>query len=404
MKKFFALLLCLCFVLSAAAMAEGDKPFAGETVTILTRYATYPAWNTMVEQVEDMTGITINTVTASSEYSDYVTKASSALAINDDSYDILDVDELLGVSFEAAGYLEPINEVIDSCKDKYLSTWLESISNPGDGNYYLLPSSYSGVFLYVNKAMFEEAGIAYPTTEEELIEAAQKLTDVDNGVYGLGSAWMQGGYMFNDIQRLIMAYDGDFYDWDNEGTQKAVQFMYDQVNTWNITPVAAISEDYSAENQKFYDGKYAMIFQWQSGYTTCQDKWDEYEIIAIPSFVKPATIMSSWGFGVNVNSKHKDAAKEVLKAMATMDVQMNALNIEYTQHSDVLASEEAAVDPVLVALSEYGQANCIAPREMPTYVNEIQSIIETNVSAYVSGQMSLEECCANVNFGFEDLQ
>ena len=51
--------------------------------------------------------------------------------------------------------------------------------------------------------------------------------------------------MFNDIQRLIMAFDGDFYDWDNEGTRKAVQFMYDQINTYGFTPKSVISEDYS---------------------------------------------------------------------------------------------------------------------------------------------------------------
>jgi hypothetical protein len=56
-----------------------------------------------------------------------------------------------------------------------------------------------------------------------------------------------------------------------------------------------------------------------------------------------------------------------------------------------------------VALAQYGAAGVIAPRAMPTYVNEIQDIMETNVSAFVSDQISLDECCANVNFGFEDL-
>lgn len=400
MKKLLSMILCLIMVCSMFAFASAEE---GETVTILTRYATYDNWDKIVELIEQKTGITINTVTATTEYSDYCTKINSAMAIGDSSYDIIDVDELLGVAYISAGYLEPINEVIEAQGEHYLQSWLDDIAKGEDGNYYLTPSGYSGIYLYVNKAMFEEAGLAYPTTLEEFIDVAQKLTDAEKGVYGLGSAWMQGGYMFNDIQRLIKAFDGDFYDFDNEGTRKAIQFMYDQVNTWKITPVSAISEDYNAENQKFADGKYAMIFQWQSAYSTCQHIWEDYEIIAIPTFVKPATIMNSWGFGINVNSQHKDAAKKVLAAFAEEDVQMLTLGIEYTQHAGVLASEEASVDPTLVALGEYGAAGVISPRAMPVYVNEIQNIMETNISSYISNQMSLEDCCAAINFGFEDL-
>ena len=400
MKRLICLLVCLILVIGCCPAVFAEE---AETVTIFTRYATYDNWEKVVELLEEKSGYKINTVMATTEYSDYVTKISSALTIGDDSYDIIDVDELLGVTFEAAGYLAPIDPVIEDCGDKFLASWLENISK-SDGHYYLIPSGYSGIYLYVNKNLFADAGVEYPTDLDSFIAAAEAITDADNGIYGLGSAWMQGGYMFNDIQRLIKAFDGDFYDWNNEGTKKAIQFMYDQVNTYGITPKSAISEDYSAENQKFADGKYGMIFQWQNGYTTCQDIWDNFEIIAIPTFEKAATIMNSWGFGVNVNSKHKDAAIEVLKAFGSAEVQMLTLGIEYTQHVDVLASEEASVDPCLVALSQYGQAGVISPREMPTYVNEIQDIMETNVSAFVSGQISLDECCANVNFGFEDLE
>lgn len=406
MRKIVLILQCfaLACVLSTGSFAETSKPYSGETVTILTRMATFDAWNKVVEKIQDKTGITINTVTATVEYSDYVTKVNAALAIGDDTYDILDVDELLGVAYQAAGYLEPINQVIETHGEYYLGTWLENISKGDDGNYYLLPQGYSGIYLYINKGLFASAGVAIPTTQDEFIAAAQAITDQDNSVFGLGSSWMQGGYMFNDIQRLIKAFEGDFYNWDDTGTRKAIQFMYDQINTFGITPKSAISEDYSSTNQKFADNKYGMIFMWQNGYTTVADKWDNYEIIMIPTFDRAVTIMNSWGLGINVNSKHKEAAKAVLMVMAEYDVQLLELEMEYTQHKDVLASKEAATEPVLVALSNYSEAGIIEPREMPVYVNEIQNIMETNVSAYVSGQISLDECCANVNFGFEDLK
>ena len=180
MKKLFSLMLCLAIMLACCpAFAE-----AGETVTILTRYAAYDNWDKIVELLEEKTGYTINTILATTEYSDYCTKISSALTVGDDSYDIIDVDELLGVTFEAAGYLAPIDEVVAYGGDKYLTSWMENISKSGD-NYYLIPSSYSGIYLYVNKDLFTNVGVAYPTTLDEFITAAQAITDVDNGVYGL---------------------------------------------------------------------------------------------------------------------------------------------------------------------------------------------------------------------------
>lgn len=407
MKKLLSLLMCVLLIctLGGAALAEAPaSEYAGETVTILTRYATYDAWDEVVELVEEKTGIKINTIMATTEYSDYCTKVSSALTIGDDSYDIMDVDELLGVTFEAAGYLEPIDEVVAATRENFLDSWLESISKGADGHYYLLPSCYSGIYLYVNKGLFEEAGLEYPTNMEEFIAAAQAITNVEKDIYGLGSSWMQGGYMFNDIQRLIKAFNGDFYDWDNEGTRNAIQFMHDQLDANAITPRSAISEEYNATNQKFADGKYGMIFMWQSGYSTCIDSWDNYEIIMIPEFEKAVTIMNSWGFGININSKHKEASKVVLEVLADYDVQIPFLDMECSQHKGVLASEEAALNPTVAALGEYGAAGVIEPREMPIYVNEIQDIMETNVSAFVSGQITLDECCANVNYGFEDLE
>lgn len=398
MKKLLSVLLALCLMVPAFAMASAED----NTVTIYTRYTSYEGWPKLVEAVEKATGVKINSVTASSEYSDYVTKISSAMTIGDSSYDIIDVDELLGVTFIAAGYLEPITQSIQPSISHFLSTWMQNISKGGD-DYYMVPSGYSAIYLYANKQLFKAAGLEYPKTYDEFISAAQKLTNADKGVYGLGSAWKQGGYMFNDIQRLIMAFDGDFYDWNNENTRKAIQFMYDQVNTYKYTPTAAISDDYSAACQKFADGQYAMMFMWQNGYDAVKDNWDNYEIIDIPTFNKAATIMNSWGFAINKFSQNKEAAQKVIAAITSYDAQINMLGMEGSQYDEVLASPEAVKVPYVVALAKYGKEGIVYPRVMPVTVNEIQDIMETNVSAYVSGQISLDDCCKNVNAGIQDL-
>jgi len=73
-----------------------------------------------------------------------------------------------------------------------------------DGRLYAAPANLATLVLYYNKDMFTKAGItAAPTTQDEFIADAKKLTD--NGVYGLSLAdhatiqmwpilqWMNGG-------------------------------------------------------------------------------------------------------------------------------------------------------------------------------------------------------------------
>jgi ABC-type glycerol-3-phosphate transport system substrate-binding protein len=398
----FTVLITVSLFAGGGSQSQSGGAAKGETVTIYTRFTSYPCWPKMIKVVEEKTGIKINSVTAPTEYSDFVTKISSALTVGDSSYDIFDVDELLGVTFISAGFLAPINDVAQPVLKDFNPAWMDTISKGTDGNYYMIPSGYSAIFLYVNKVLFSNSNVKYPTNLNEFITAAQTLTK--SGVYGLGSAWMQGGYMFNDIVRNIYAFNGDFYDWNNPNTQKAIQFMYDQLYTYNITPQAAISDDYSQANQKFADSRYAMLFMWQNGYDAVSDQWQNYDIIPIPTFNTNKTIINSWGFGLNKNSKKMAAAKEVLKAITSPEAMACLLEVENSPHLGVLASPAAEVIPYNRYLRAYGEAGSLYPRPMPTTVNEIQNIMETNVSAFVSKQIDLATCVKNVNEGIKDLK
>ncbi len=390
---------------ATSADTEYSQEFAGQKVVLLTRLSNYDSWDKIPEIVKEKTGIELETVTATVEYSDYVTQITSSLSAGDSSYDIIDVDELLGKTFQAAGYLEPINSIAEQVGDNFLGSWMEGISKGDDGNYYMIPMAFGAIYLYVNDEMFQEKGLSYPTTLDEMIETGKALTDEANGVYGLGAAWMQGGYLFNDIVRNIYAFDGDFYDWNNENTKAAVQFMYDQVHTNKITPEAAISEDYSQANQKFADDKYAMLYMWNNAYEAIKDDFGtKYKIVPIPTYNSAKTIFNSWGMAINKNSENKDAASEVMKVLASDEAQVCLLGCENAANLNVLASPEAIeVAPYNEATAEYSKAGVLYPRPMSPSVNEIQTVMETNVSSYLSGDISLDECSANVMAGIADL-
>jgi multiple sugar transport system substrate-binding protein len=53
-----------------------------------------------------------------------------------------------------------------------------------DGRVDTLPNSVDYWILYYNKELFEQKGVAYPRTMDEIVTAAEKLTDKGRGIYG----------------------------------------------------------------------------------------------------------------------------------------------------------------------------------------------------------------------------
>jgi multiple sugar transport system substrate-binding protein len=56
-----------------------------------------------------------------------------------------------------------------------------------DGKQNAIPTFVDYWILYYNKELFEQKGVAYPTSMDEVYAAAQKLTDTSKGVYGFVS-------------------------------------------------------------------------------------------------------------------------------------------------------------------------------------------------------------------------
>ena len=368
------------------------QPFAGETVTIYSTYADMEGWQPLTDLVKEKSGIILEGVAAPTNYSDVVTKLSSILTAGDDSFDIVHVDELLGVTYSTAGYLETINEIIVPEKENYPEDVLSRISKNADGNYYLLPMELNSMYFYVNKEVMKESGVEVPTTKEEFLEAAKAMTK--DGVYGYGAAWSKGGQLFNDLIRWMYSFGGDLYDWTTPESKEALQFMYDLMYKDKVLSEAALGDSYDAMNQKFIDNKCGMLFQWGYLSEVCGDKWGEsIEIVPMPTFTTNKTLVAGWHMAINKNSKKVDAAKEVLKIWASEEGQTCNLKMEGSSHAKVLAKPEAKeVKRFGQDLEEYLTAGVLIPRPMPPTVNEIQEIIETYAQSYLTNQISLDEC------------
>ncbi|MBV8914470.1 MAG: sugar ABC transporter substrate-binding protein [Acetobacteraceae bacterium] len=78
-----------------------------------------------------------------------------------------------------------------------------------DGKLNVLPMNQDLWILFYNKEMFERAGLSYPPkTYEEMMAAAQKLTDKSKGIYGFTGRGLKNAN--------VVLYDKILLGWDQE--------------------------------------------------------------------------------------------------------------------------------------------------------------------------------------------
>jgi len=141
------------------------------------------------------------------------------------------------------------------------------------GKLYVLPEQNASVVLYYNKKLFDEAGVAYPTTDwkdkswnwEAFLDACKKLTKTEGDTitqYGFTEAW------WTPLSAVIFAYSngGNWFDRYSDPTKvtltdpnvvAAFQFYAD---LWNKEKVATNPEQWKVQAgyQMFAAGKAAM--------------------------------------------------------------------------------------------------------------------------------------------------
>lgn len=138
----------------------------------------------------------------------------------------------------AEGYLQPLDSFLqrsDVDKNDYLPVAFEL--GTLDGQFYGFPQGIATRCLAYNRALFQEAGLAYPTDDwrwdRELLEAAKALTDLEAEVpkYGVGFWFGGAGVLRMDVPEIIWSFGGEVFDaegnfrlYEQEG-MAAIEFL-----------------------------------------------------------------------------------------------------------------------------------------------------------------------------------
>ena len=225
-------------------------------------------------------------------------------------------------------FFEPLGDT-EELSEKYLGLNDRSY----EGVQYGIPSQMNATGLVVNKKVFEDAGITeFPKTTEDFIAALKKIKENDSSIVPLYTNYAAGWTLSNwDFTRTGVSGDADF---TNEMTSDTSPFdegdtMYTIYNTLYTVAKEGLIEsdpttsDWEQSKVDLANGKVAVMVLGSWAVPQIQkineDNADNIMFEAFPVTASDGKqympIGGDYNYGINVNSKHKKAARKFIDWM-----------------------------------------------------------------------------------------
>mgnify|MGYP001947786017 CR=1 FL=1 len=244
--------------------------------------------------------------------------------------DLFWVNAQRAAQFAAQGVMLDITDYLESSdhpaaqRDDYYESSLQPFTN--EDRIYGLPWIQQPVMMYVNKTLFDEAGLDYPDntwTWDTFMDAATKLTKDANGNHP-GDA----GFDENSVQQWGFTLNGwppvQMFIWQNGGEVIAEDFSESPIDTpeaieaFNfyadlingpVTPSQQIIRDRGFD-QMFRNGQVAMFMGGAAdNLDSTVENVQAFEVPAGPTGIH-ATFADVLGMGINAKTENPDVAVE----------------------------------------------------------------------------------------------
>ena len=238
-----------------------------------------------------------------------------------------------------------------------------------DGNHYQIHLSTNIFGILYRADLFEKFDID-PNFKswDELIEAAQKLTFVDEEtgmqVYGLGSAYSTDNALNCVLDAALFTNYGDIVDengqanWAGDVGQKALQMQIDMIDKYGITPSSALSQNSEEVYADFCAGKYAMMFGGATRVPTvksqCAFDPDAVKLMAYPDMDGNTgkSLAAGWNVCVWSGSQHKEEAGKFIETLCCPEIDKEWV-VEGGQIPLLKSTVEATADFISLPENEY---------------------------------------------------
>lgn len=371
MKKWAGILLSLGLLAGLVGCSSGSNTKDEENATL-----TFSIWETYekggmekIAEAFEKENPNIKVNVEVTPWNQYWTKLEAA-STGGTTPDIITMLSSEFYNYASNGQLMNLNDLVDDGKidpSNYRKEIVDLYTY--DDDLYTVPKDVDSLGLWYNKALFDEAGLAYPDdtwTWDTLLENAKKLTNADKGIYGFAAPNVgQDGY-----NSFVFQNEGTFLNNDHTkstvnsaNTVEALQWFVDLSVKEKVSP----TDNQLAENDavtSFQSGKVAMVVQ--GSWMTSQFKDNEYtkenaDVAVLPKGKVQATQMNGKGYAIAAQTKYPEAAKKFVEFLGSeegMKIQAetgtaipayNGLGQEWVDASEVFNAQ------VFVDQLEHGQ-------------------------------------------------
>ena len=164
-----------------------------------------------------------------------------------------------------------------------------------------------------------------PATWDDFIAAGQAATDQEAGVWGWRPLGGQG-HAFNTMLMALHHSGADLESLNDDATRAALQWMYDWVNNYEITPPSTINEGYTEVIGLMAAGKAGMCWGYEGMHhevTNTVDTVvteDNFKLSRFPMGpVDDSLLLHGWGYSIPSASTKIEQAKEVVNFLGHRD-------------------------------------------------------------------------------------
>jgi multiple sugar transport system substrate-binding protein len=274
------------------------------------------------------------------------------------------------------------------------------------------------VQVYVYRTdVFEELGLAVPATMDDVLAAAQAITDAKSaeGLYGIGLRGQPTNPAATSFLPTLRGYGIDLFNenWEPQlETEQAMAAITTHLTLAGLAPPGVENVDHATNGRNIYEGLTAQSADiWPDLLLQIFDPEvsqvvGKVEIAPQPVQTGATTtnMAGNWLLAIPTGSQNAEAALQFILWFTAPEQQKRLLleqQIPATRIS-VLEDPEAVEQlPFLPGILAAGRNALPRPRT-PSYT-QVETILGTNVAAAIAGQISGEEAMSTANNDIREL-
>jgi multiple sugar transport system substrate-binding protein len=259
------------------------------------------------------------------------------------------------------------------------------------------------VLFFYRKDVFDKMGIAVPKTWDDIRAAGIKITKATNSkMYGLGFAGKNGNTeLFNELCYWMGQAGASPINLKAPGARTALQWVWDNLNTYKIMPPDTVTADYTSLTTAFENDRFAMWPVWSGSLQQFQSDTTFMKHAQVGVALPPKgpvnnhTIADSWAWAISKYSKNQDIAVKFIEFMSTPQA-MNQMALtgrlpaRYGVLNNLTPQARKVLGDQVVYLALYDKQGLRGPRPITAQAQRISDAFEAVMNQCLNKQITVD--------------